>query len=157
MPIDLFTADLNALSNDERYAAIADFARVQPIESNRHDFKTLWNNDTVKDVAAFANTFGGILLIGVKKGQADSEATLVGVNSTSELSTGIASSIATNISPNPSFDIAECFKPTQPTARFCVVRIRNDGALHLVTKKGIPNPVWFRNADQTIQADDRWF
>lgn len=153
MIVDLFTADLNVLSNDARYSVIADFARAQPTESNRHDFKTLWNNETLKDVAAFANTFGGVLVIGVQKGQTDVEATLVGVNSTSELSTGIASAIATNISPNPSCDIVECFKPNEPTIRFCVVRIRNDGALHLVTKKGVSNPVWYRNADQTISAD----
>jgi hypothetical protein len=151
--VDLFTADFNSLGNDARYSAIADFARVQPVESNRHDFKTIWNNDTLKDVAAFANTFGGILVIGVEKSQGDVEAKLVGVTSTSELMTSIASAIATNISPTPSYDIMECHKPDETNKHFCVVRIRGDATLRLVTKKDIPNPVWVRNADQTVRAD----
>src|SRR5258708_23984682 len=106
--VDLFSADFNTLTNDSRYSAIADFALAQPVESNRHDFKTIWNNDTLKDVAAFANTFGGILVIGVEKGQNATQATLVGLTSNSELSTGIASSIPTNISPTPSYDIMQC-------------------------------------------------
>jgi hypothetical protein len=151
--LDLFTADFNSLGNDARYSAVADFARAQPVESNRHDFKTVWNNDTLKDVAAFANTFGGILVIGIEKGQADAEAKLVGVMSASELTTGIASAIATNISPTPSYDIMECHKPGETNKRFCAIRIRSDATLHLVTKKDISNPVWIRNADQTIRAD----
>jgi Putative DNA-binding domain len=151
--IDLFTADLNYLPNDQLYAAISGFAQAQPNESNRHDFKREWTNDALQDVAAFANTFGGILIIGVRKGQMDTAATLVGVESASELTTRIASAIATNISPSPSFDIAECHQPGFHTHRFCIIRIRNNSTLHLVTKKGIANPVWFRNADQTIPAD----
>jgi hypothetical protein len=151
--IDLFTSDFNSLTNDTRYSAIADFARAQPAESNRHDFKLIWTNETIKDVAAFANTFGGILVIGVEKNQSRPEAKLIGVASNLELTTGIASAIATNISPTPSYDIMECHKPDDSSSRFCVVRVRSDSTLYLVTKKDIPNPVWIRNADQTVRAD----
>jgi hypothetical protein len=150
--IDLFTADLNRLPNETLYAAILDLAKAQPNESNRHDFKSQWTSDAVKHVAAFANTFGGLLLVGLTKGSADLEATAVGVSSTSEIVTGIASSIATSISPTPSFDIAECNKPDEPNRRFCVVRIRSGATLYLVTKKGLV-PAWIRNADQSVPAD----
>lgn len=150
--IDLFAIQFSSLGNDQLYSAIVEFAQAQPNESNRHDFKSVWTSDAVKDVAALANTFGGLLVIGVAKGQDDPEARLIGVASSSELTTGIASSIATNISPTPSYDISECCKPGETNKRFCVVRIRNDSTLHLVTKKGIA-PVWIRNADQTITAD----
>jgi hypothetical protein len=150
--VDLFTSDFNALGNDQRYSAIVEFAAAQPCESNRHDFKLTWTNETLKDVAAFANTFGGILVIGVKKNQSDTEAKVVGVASSSELTTGIASAIATNISPTPSYDIMECHKIGEPNTRFCVVRIRSDSTLYLVTKKDI-SPAWVRNADQTVRAD----
>src|SRR5437762_8519760 len=139
--IDLFTTDFNGLTNDNRYSAIVDFARAQPTESNRHDFKLVWNNDTLKDIAAFANTFGGILIIGVEKNQSDFQAKVTGVPSTSELMTGIASAIATNIAPTPSYDIMECHKPDESNKRFCVVRVRSDATLYLVTKKDI-SPVW---------------
>ena len=123
------------------------------LESNRHDFKLSWTNEAIKDVAAFANTFGGILIIGVEKNQTDTEARIAGVTSTSEIMTGIASAIATNISPTPAYDIAECHRPDDANKRFCIVRVRSQSTLYLVTKKDISNPVWFRNADQTIRAD----
>src|SRR5258708_31528759 len=150
--MDLFKEKFENLNNDQRYSAIAAFAQAQPSESNRHDFKVIWANDAVKDVAAFANTFGGIFIIGVEKNQNDSEAKVIGVKSNSELTTGIASSIATNISPTPSYDIMECHKPGQTNCRFCVVRVRSDSRLYLVTKKDI-SPACIRNADQTVRAD----
>lgn len=151
--IDLFTADFLRLSNDELYSAIDDFARAQPSESSRHDYKLTWTNETIKDVAGFANTFGGILIIGVAKGQRDAAATLTSVTSDREIMTGIASSIATNISPTPSYDIAEFQKPGETNKRFCIVRVRSDSRLYLVTKKEISSPVWVRNANETIRAD----
>jgi hypothetical protein len=65
--IDLFTADFDRLRNDDLYNAIAEFARVSPNESKRQDLKLLWNNDNIQDAAAFANTFGRILVIGVER------------------------------------------------------------------------------------------
>jgi len=149
---DLFTDDFESLSNDQRYSAIADFTGAQPNESNRHDFKVIWANDALKDVAAFANTFGGLLIIGVEKNQKDAIAKVIGVSSNSELTTGIASAIATNISPTPSYDVMECYKPGETNCRFCVIRVRSDSRLYLVTKKDI-SPAWVRNADQTVRAD----
>jgi hypothetical protein len=151
--IDLFTAEFNNLNDDQRYSAIVALAQTQPAESNRHDFKVIWTNEALKDVAAFANTFGGILIIGVEKNQRDPEAKVVGVTSNSELATGIASSIATNISPTPSYDIMECNKSGETNKRLCVIRVRSDSRLYLVTKKDISSPVWVRNADQTVRAD----
>jgi hypothetical protein len=89
----------------------------------------------------------------VEKNQSDPEAKVVGVTSNSELMTGIASAIATNISPTPSYDITECYKTGEANKRFCVVRVRSDSTLYLVTKKDISSPVWVRNADQTVRAD----
>jgi hypothetical protein len=150
--IDLFTIDFQRLENDVLYGAISEFARVSPNESNRHDFKLQWTEETMQAVAAFANTFGGILLIGVEKSQTDVEPRLTGVSSTRELMTSIASSISTNISPTPIYDIAECHKPAEANTRFCVVRVRNSSQLYLVTKKNAP-PVWVRDADRTIRAN----
>lgn len=149
---DLFTVDFSTLDNDHKYSAILEFAAAQPNESNRHDFKSVWTDDGVKDVAAFANTFGGLLLIGVGKAQTDTQANMLGVTSASELTTRIASMISTNISPTPSYDIMECNMPGEASRRFCVVRVRTGPAVYLVTKKGLP-PAWVRNADQTVPAD----
>src|SRR6266568_1089325 len=105
--VDLFTDDLDSLKNDQLFSAIKEFSEAQPCEGYRHDFKLKWNNDgALQSVAAFANTFGGLLFIGVKKQRTDTHATLVGVESDIELKTGIASSIATNITPTPSYNIS---------------------------------------------------
>jgi Putative DNA-binding domain len=150
--IDLFTTDFQRLENDILYNAIAEFARVSPNESNRHDFKLQWSDAAIQDVAGFANTFGGLLLIGIEKGQTDIHAVMRGVDTGSELSTGIAMAISTNISPTPIYDIAECYKPGEPRKRFCIIRVKGSSIISLVTKKGL-HPVWLRDADSTIRAD----
>jgi hypothetical protein len=150
--IDLFTAEFDRLKNDDLYNAIAEFARVSPNESNRHDFKLQWTSETVQDVAAFANTFGGLLLIGIEKGQNDVQPLLRGVAAASELTTGIAMAISTNVSPTPVYDIAECYKPGETGKRFCLIRIKSSSTISLVTKKGL-FPVWLRDVDRTTRAD----
>jgi hypothetical protein len=152
MPVNLFADDLTALGNDERFAAIQDFANSQPNEGWRHDFTEQWDDSSLKAIAAFANTFGGILVVGVKKGSADVACDLRGVESEAEYKTRIASSIAANISPVPSYDVFECHKPDAQKLKFCVVRVRERKALHLITKKNLL-PVYIRNVDEARPAD----
>jgi Putative DNA-binding domain len=153
MSTDLFADDLSRLDNEALFLAIERFAAVQPSEGWRHDYTVQWDDDSgLKNVAGFANTFGGVLLVGVRKGKKDATCTLVGVESTNELKTGIASSIAANLSPIPSYDIFECSDPSGPTKRFCIVRVRSGTVLHLMTKKGL-QPVYVRNEDETIPAN----
>lgn len=153
MPINLFNADLEGQSNDERYAAVAQFAASFPSEGWRHDYTESWDDDSaLTKVAAFANSFGGILIVGVRKRKTDSMCQLIGVPSSSEYKTKIASSIAVNISPAPSYDIFECHPPTDPSLRFCIVRVRSTKALHLITKKGF-QPAYIRNEDEARPAN----
>jgi hypothetical protein len=152
MAIDLFTDDLGAATNDELYSAIESFAKANVNEGWRHDFTLEWCDSALKKVAAFANTFGGVLLVGVKKQKTDLVCELRGVDSPSEYKTRIASSIAANISPTPSYDVYECRAAADPNKRFCVVRVKAGKALHLVTKKGL-DPVYVRNEDEARRAD----
>src|SRR5216684_1831773 len=135
MPTNLFTDDLDGLKNDELFAAIVDFANAQPIEGWRHDYTEKWEDAALKNIAAFANTFGGLLVVGVKKGKKDIVCEFPGVETDSEYKTRIASAIAANISPVPSYNIFECHKPDAPNRRFCVVRLREGKSIHLITKK----------------------
>jgi hypothetical protein len=151
--IDLFTSSFASLSNDELFSAISELAKNQPVETTHHDFKLLWNNETLKDVAAFANTLGGLLILGVEKNSKSLVANLSGIRVTGELVTGIANAIATNISPTPQCDIVECFEPSDREKRFCLIRIRSGPILHLLTKKDISHTVYVRNQDRTIPAD----
>lgn len=152
MAIDLFTDELNSLSDDELFWAIDEFAKAQPNEGWRHDYAEKWGDSALEKTAAFANTFGGLLLVGVSKQKEDIVCELVGVDSKSEYKTRIASSIAANISPTPLYEIFECCRPGDPYKRFCVIRVRPSRALHLLTKKGL-KPVYVRNEDEARPAD----
>jgi hypothetical protein len=152
MAIDLFTDDLGALANDELLSAVESFAAANVNEGWRHDFTVEWCDSALKKVAAFANTFGGLLLVGIKKDKSDLRCELRGVDSPNEYKTRIASSIAANISPTPNYEVYECSVRASPNKRICVVRLRAGKALHLLTKKGI-EPVYVRNEDEARPAD----
>jgi hypothetical protein len=153
VPIDLLTADLNGLGNDDLYGAIVALAVAQPGEGWRHDYTETWDDQSaLTKVAAFANTLGGLLIVGIRKAKGDVSCTIQGVSSRSEYKTTIASSIAANLSPTPHYEIFECHFPADPTKRLCVVRVRSSHALHLITKKGM-HPVYVRNEDEARPAN----
>jgi Putative DNA-binding domain len=157
MAVDLFSADYSRLTDSDLYAAIEEFTRQTLPQSDRTqegytvDFKEKWGDNALRVVAAFANTFGGAILIGVSEdgGRAKD---LVGEESKGEIKTRLASSIATNISPTPSFEIAECTLPTQPDRRLAVIRVRSTNRIHFLTAKNAPAPVYIRNEDEAVPA-----
>ena len=157
MSVDLFTADFSILTGIDLYNAIADFTRVNlPLDDHTQegytvDFKEKWSDKTLRVIAAFANTFGGIIIVGVSEEKGKAKA-LVGEMSTSELKTRFAGSISANITPTPSYDITECELPTAKNNRLCVIRVRPDIRIHFLTTKGETNPVYVRNEDQAIPA-----
>lgn len=150
--MDLFSDDLNTLSNDELFRAIESLAAAQPNEGWRLDYTEKWDDSALKNIAAFAHSFGGLLVVGVRKAKSDVVPELVGVDSTFEYKTKIASAIAANISPIPSYSIFECHEPAIPNKRFCVVRVRASKALHLITKKDL-HPLYVRNEDESRPAN----
>src|SRR5712691_639942 len=104
MSIDLFQDDLTRLTPQEFFDSIQDLQASGAREGYRLDFKASWDAAMTKHVAALANTLGGLIIIGVTndKGTIGS---ITGVTTTHELTTQIASSIATTISPRPRFTI----------------------------------------------------
>src|SRR5213593_2646094 len=97
--VDLYKDDLFAIADPDLYSAVEEFTHVafppqdRMQEGYRLDFKAIWSDSALKTVAAFANTFGGSLMVGVSesRGRAD---VLAGVASgRQELKTSIASGI----------------------------------------------------------------
>lgn len=152
MAVDLFSEDLDKYDNEGKYSALVQFCAARLSEGWRLDYATEWDDRALEKVTSFANTFGGVLIIGVKKDKSDTEPLLIGVNSTTEYKTRVASSIAANISPVPSYYVYECHKPGEPNSKFCVVQVRNVNGFHLLTKKNI-KPIHVRNEDETREAD----
>ncbi len=152
MAVDLFSEDLDKYDNGGKYAAIEQFCSSRINEGWQLDYAVTWDDRALEKVDAFANTFGGVLIIGVKKDKGDAEPLVTFVNSAVEYKTRIASSIAANISPVPSYYVYECYKPGEPSSRLCVVQVRNVNGFHLLTKKNV-KPIHVRNEDETREAD----
>ncbi|MGA2433813.1 MAG: ATP-binding protein [Bryobacteraceae bacterium] len=159
MNIDIYTDDLERAPDTEMYAAVVAFTgisapfaeRIQ--EGYQLDFKSVWNDSALQTVAAFANTFGGLLLVGVieKDGRAD-QIPGIALNG-QELKTRIASSIASNISPTPAYEIREIVFPHNTDRHICIIRVQKRKILYFLTKKGCKSPVYIRNEDESIPAD----
>jgi len=156
--IDLYKDDLAAYGDPEIFAAVEAFTRVSQPATDRAqegfllDFKVAWNDSALKTAAAFANTFGGLLFIGVseQQGRADQ---LVGIaTQRQELKTTIASSIASNISPTPPYEVRDLAFPDGSGRHLCIVRVRKGNSLYLLTKKAEP-PVYVRNEDESRPAN----
>jgi|SRR5271157_4903541 len=158
MADDLYRIDLQRTSAAQLYAAIEDFTCLKlpldqrPREGYLLDFKQEWSDSALNTVAAFANTFGGLLLLGVSDKDSRPE-DIVGISSPGELKTRVASLISANLVPCPSFEIGECALPTDSSARkVCVVRVRESPEMCLITKKG-EQPVRVRVEDKSPSAD----
>lgn len=156
--IDLYKDELSAFGDPEIFAALEAFTRIKLPETDRPqegyllDFKETWNVSGLRAVAAFANTFGGILLVGVSEQQGRANQ-FVGIQTQrQELKTSIASSIATNIAPTPAYEIRDVAFPTDPSRHLCIVRVRRGNSLYLLTKKG-DHPVYVRNEDESRPAN----
>lgn len=157
MAEDLYRIDLQRTPAAELYAAIEEFTAIKfPIDRRPHegfllDFKQDLNEKTLYTVAAFANTFGGLLLLGVsdKDGRPEN---IVGVSSAGELKNQVVNFISSNIVPCPSFEIGECALPTDSAKKVCVVRVKESPEMCLITKKG-DEPVRVRVEDNSPRAD----
>ncbi len=159
MPFDLFSGDLPSVIPSTLYEAIVDFLRTdgprenRPREGYRLDYKSEWGDKALKTVAAFANTFGGVVIVGVSEDGGYPEE-IVGVKERAELKTRLASAIASNLHPCPFFEIAECLLPSNESLKLAVIRVHEAPEVCLVTKKALgANPIYVRVEDKSDPAD----
>lgn len=156
--IDLYSADLKTISGSTLYQAICDFTRLDLLRDDRPregyllDFKEDLSDRFLHSVAAFANTFGGLMVVGVSEADGRPEK-LLGVAPRGELKTQVASFIASNLFPCPPFEIAECDIPgNSDKKKLCVVRVRETQEICLIAKKGNKLPIYVRVEDQSAPA-----
>jgi hypothetical protein len=158
MAEDLYRLDLQRTPAAQLFAAVEGFTSIKsppdqrPREGYLLDFKQDWSDSALHTVAGFANTFGGLLILGVSDNKDGVPEDIVGIPSVGELKTRIGSLISTNLLPCPSFEIGECALPTDPAKKVCVVRVKESAEMCLVTKKG-ERPVRVRVEDQSPPAD----
>jgi len=156
MSTSLIDLNFTTAGDSEIYHAIEKFIDISALQTDRQaegysvDFKEEWGDKSLRVIASFANTFGGIIVVGVSElsGRANE---IIGVTTRAELKTKIAGSISVNISPIPAYDIAECGLPGDSSKRLAVIRVRAANRLHYLLKKG-EQPIYVRNVDQSIPA-----
>lgn len=95
-----------------------------PPESQKVEWKRQWTERALEDLAAFANTDGGIVLVGISE---DGE--VVGVKADDQELQRIANGIAAHLGITPSVEVV----PTQGSQ---VIRITVEPASHLVAYRG---------------------
>lgn len=155
---DLYKADLHHISQQDLYESLVAFTRIDQPTSSRPregyllDFKEDESVRTLHNVASFANTFGGLLVLGVENDQGYPGG-LKGIEFAAEFKTHIASLIASNITPCPFFEIADCVLPGEPARKLCVVRVHEGSEIYLITKKGQEQFVYVRVEDQSRPAN----
>src|ERR1035441_9295445 len=102
--VNLFVDDLTSRTPVELQQAIISLAQSGIEENFRLDFKEKWEpGNHCPSIAAFANSYGGLLLLGVT----DDRQSFPGipVPAKSDLKTQLASVIASRISPLPVIEI----------------------------------------------------
>lgn len=150
MPIEnLFTDDLTTATPADLEKAIVQLAKSGVEEKFRLDFKEVWQPDKqCPDVVALANSYGGLLIVGVSDDRQRLPGTPPPKNS--DLKTQISSSIASRISPVPLFEVHTCPASENPQNVLVVIRVAPQPRVHMYLKGD--KPVYVRQEDGTVPA-----
>lgn len=109
MDRDLFRSDLNHLTFNDilQFTAILRPETERPQENVRLDFKREVPNDLGDDITAFANTYGGLILIGIEadKNKQNIPVAISGIKGNSDIKSSIVNKILSTVYPRPSFSI----------------------------------------------------
>jgi len=122
---DLFTCVLGEVTTED----VVTFLRMnaplneRPAESTRIDYKADVPDEFGDYVCAFANTFGGLIFLGVKaQGIRPSE--VIGVpKARGDLTTRLVNTIQTTVHPRPPFEIHVVGAPGDPAGEIAIVRV----------------------------------
>jgi hypothetical protein len=146
---NLFVDDLTSVTPADLQRAIVQLAKSGVEEKFRLDFKQKWDAENqCPDVAALANSYGGLLVIGATDDRQHFPGTIAPKNS--DLKTQISSQIATRISPVPQFEVHTCPAPDDRNNLLAVIRVSPQPQIHMYLKGD--KPVYVRNEDGTMPA-----
>ena len=150
MPIEnLFMDDLPAATPADLEKAIVQLAKSGVEEKFRLDFKELWQPDKqCPDIVALANSYGGLLIVGVSDDRQRLPGTPPPTNS--DLKTQISSTIASRISPVPLFEVHTCPASQNPPNVLVVIRVAPQPRVYMYLKGD--KPVYVRQEDGTVPA-----
>jgi hypothetical protein len=142
---DVVVADVRAFLNldGEEDARLA--------EGERIEFKSDWDADLGETVAAFANTAGGLILLGVKENGANNRPTqIAGIQRTGELKARITAHIETTVRPRPRCQVHTL--PIGPTD-LAIVRVELGDEPPYMFSLNTKHRIAVRAGNQTKPAD----
>jgi len=129
MARDLFVDNLDILD----FQGLSDFLGLgnvidtRPTEGTVLDYKSNDSGDWVEDVAAFANTAGGLLFLGVQSNKQKNNAPVAAAGiavGNGDLKTRLTAQIASLITPRPDFEMGIVPVPNVSGQSVAVIRVR---------------------------------
>lgn len=129
MTLDLYTADIDGVSfsDIEGFLGMSSPVELRPTEGVLLDFKVSDGGDWVDSVAAFANTAGGILFLGVDSDKTRNNAPIAVpgiVVAGGDIKARLTSTLVSRVIPRPEFDLAVLPLPSDPSRVVAIVRVR---------------------------------
>ena len=126
---DLFSGRLDLLSfaDFEDFLGLREPVEARPTEGTLLDYKVDDSSDCVEAVAAFANTSGGLLFLGVRsdKQQNNAPIAILGiVFSGGDIKARVTAKIVSQVTPRPEFEIGVAQLPNDPGRFVVLVRVR---------------------------------
>lgn len=169
MEIDLFNADLDNITfpDIELFTGIhlkgsSRPENERPPEGIRLDYKTDMPDDLGKTVTAFANTYGGIIILGVdeseyspdgKKQKQNIPKAIPGIKKGGDIKSRITNMIVTTVYPRPYFSISRPVEiPDQPDRAVVVIRVEESWTTPHMSIKANKNEIMIRVNDNNFPA-----
>lgn len=126
---DLFSGSLDLLSfaDFEDFLGLGEPVETRPSEGTLLDYKVDDSGDWVEAVAAFANTSGGLLFLGVRsdKQQNNAPIAILGiVFSGGDIKARLTAKIVSQVTPRPEFEIAAAQLSNDSSRSVVLVRVR---------------------------------
>jgi len=153
---DLFGCNLDEV----RFQDLAEFIAIDLPEGTRLDYKDQIPQSLGDTVAAFSNTFGGLIIVGVQKNR-KTPSTFNGVArpTNSDLKTAIVNKIVSTVQPRPDFAVAVVPHAANPDHDVAVIRVEegNETPYMFLPNKKVSIRVEDKNETATLADLEQLF
>jgi hypothetical protein len=156
MERDLFQMNLDELTFDDilQFTGISRPETERPQENVRLDFNEQIPGDLGDVITAFANTYGGLVILGVKtdKSKQNIPIEISGIQGKPDIKSTIGNKILSTVYPRPSFSIGVVTHDDKPNHVVVVIRVEESRITPHMFIAGHQNKISIRIGDQNRYA-----
>ncbi len=156
MERDLFQINLDNIqfSDIEQFTGIERPENERPKEGVRLDFKKEISDKIGDTVTAFANTYGGLIILGVKsdKNKQNIPVEISGIQGTKDIKPTIVNKILSTVYPRPSFSVGVAIHDEKPDHVVVVIRVYESRIAPHMYIAGQSNKISVRVEDENRYA-----